>query len=389
MTGPLRRWGVRAVGLAVTGFGLYIVAPSVVTLLGDWPQLRDVRPFWFVILVVLECGSWVASGSWWRSSCPAVTGRPWPVPSSRAGGQPVPAGRRRHRRRPGLDAGEGRAATTRVRAATGQRRPAHHGMLLALPVLTDAGRDHPAAPGPSAAARPGGLVIVALVLVLAGLALLNWTGVATGSVGLAGRAVHLVRRKSTAGVRRRQLVAQRDAVAAAFAGRWGRAPGLAAGNRMLDYSALVASRSTRSGHAPAGRWCCSPTCCPSHSPSCRSLPVGWLRRGGSHHDPRPRRGRRRPGGAGHPALPADLLLAARSRSVRWPGRAGTHGPPSRIGGRLPQPAAGWRSRCHPAEVPCPRTPAPPLLRGCSPRPPGPTAAGSGSTSSPVSRPGPW
>jgi uncharacterized membrane protein YbhN (UPF0104 family) len=38
-----------------------------------------------------------------------------------------------------------------------------------------------------------------------------------------------------------RVVAQRDAVAAAFAGHWGRALGAAAGNRMLDYSALVAA----------------------------------------------------------------------------------------------------------------------------------------------------
>ena len=37
------------------------------------------------------------------------------------------------------------------------------------------------------------------------------------------------------------VVAQRDAVAAAFAGRWGRALATAAANRMLDYAALVAA----------------------------------------------------------------------------------------------------------------------------------------------------
>ncbi len=37
------------------------------------------------------------------------------------------------------------------------------------------------------------------------------------------------------------MVAQRDAVAGAFAGRWGEALAAAAANRMLDYGALVAA----------------------------------------------------------------------------------------------------------------------------------------------------
>ena len=32
----LRQWGPRAVGLLVTAFGLYVVAPSVVALLGQY-----------------------------------------------------------------------------------------------------------------------------------------------------------------------------------------------------------------------------------------------------------------------------------------------------------------------------------------------------------------
>ena len=54
----VRRWGPRAVGLLVTAIGVYVVAPSVVALLGEWPSLRDVRPLWFGVLVVLEVGAW-------------------------------------------------------------------------------------------------------------------------------------------------------------------------------------------------------------------------------------------------------------------------------------------------------------------------------------------
>src|SRR5262245_43613451 len=56
----VQRWGVRAVGIAVTGIGLYVVAPSLVTLFGAWPELDAVRPWWFVVLALLQFGSFAA-----------------------------------------------------------------------------------------------------------------------------------------------------------------------------------------------------------------------------------------------------------------------------------------------------------------------------------------
>ncbi len=53
--------------------------------------------------------------------------------------------------------------------------------------------------------------------------------------------MHLVRRRVSVSAVTDKVVAQRDVVAAAFAGRWGRSLGYAAANRMLDYAALVAS----------------------------------------------------------------------------------------------------------------------------------------------------
>ena len=55
-----RRWGWRAVGLTVTGVGLYVVAPSLVAVLDQWPDLHRVQPVWFVFLVLLEAGSMAA-----------------------------------------------------------------------------------------------------------------------------------------------------------------------------------------------------------------------------------------------------------------------------------------------------------------------------------------
>ncbi len=251
MTGPLRRWGVRAVGLAVTGFGLYIVAPSVLTLLGDWPQLRDVRPFWFVILIVLELGSWACL---WFLVALVLPGTHWPTLASaqlagNAAGFTLPGGAATGSVVQGSMLVKAGHTPGAVAAGLGSVGLLTTGMLLALPVLTV-----PAViirPPPARQLQLGLVVsvVVALVLVGAGLALLKSDRVVNTIGSLAGRAVHLVRRTVIADDVRERLVAQRDAVATAFAGHWGRALGLAAGNRMLDYSALVAAVHAVGGQA--------------------------------------------------------------------------------------------------------------------------------------------
>ncbi len=115
------------------------------------------------------------------------------------------------------------------------------GMLLALPVLTI-----PAViirPPPARQLQLGLVVslIVAVILVLLGLALLKWDRFVHAVGSVAGHALHLVRRRVSVSAVIDHVVAQRDAVAAGFAGRWGEALTAAAANRMLDYAALVAS----------------------------------------------------------------------------------------------------------------------------------------------------
>ena len=73
MKPSVRRWSGRAIGLLVTGVGLYVVAPSVVTMFGEWPQLRTVRPLWFVLLIVLEAASWVSLWFLARITLPGVS----------------------------------------------------------------------------------------------------------------------------------------------------------------------------------------------------------------------------------------------------------------------------------------------------------------------------
>jgi hypothetical protein len=61
----VRRWGGRAVGLTITGIGLYLVVPGLLTMFGAWPQLAAVEVLWFFVLAVLQFGRMAAL--WWLS----------------------------------------------------------------------------------------------------------------------------------------------------------------------------------------------------------------------------------------------------------------------------------------------------------------------------------
>ena len=66
----VRRWGWRTVGVVVTSFGIYVVIPSLITLLGAWPDLGQVRPWWFAVLFVLELASFAATWALLRVALP-------------------------------------------------------------------------------------------------------------------------------------------------------------------------------------------------------------------------------------------------------------------------------------------------------------------------------
>ena len=249
--GGLRRWGGRAVGLRVTAVGLYVVAPSVVALLGEWPQLRDVRPVWFVLLGPRGWRAGPASGSCRARGHPARPGRPSRAPSWPATppGSPCPEVPRPGRG-PGLDAGARGPADRRRRGRLGSVGLLTTGMLLALPVLTV-----PAVmirPPPARQLQLGLVVsvVVAVVLVLLGA---RPAEVPTASHRSSGRRpgelLHLVRRRVIA-VRR-----SRPGGRPARRGRGrvrrslGEGAALAAGNRMLDYAALVAALYAVGGEA--------------------------------------------------------------------------------------------------------------------------------------------
>ena len=135
-------------------------------------------------------------------------------------------------------AGQQKAA---VAAVPRQHRSAHDRDAAGAADPHGPGRHHP--PPPARQLQLGLVVslVVATVLVLLGLALLHWDGFVRRRGR--GRRRRRTPRPSPGAGRpgRRAVVDQRDAVAAAFAGRWGLALAMAAANRMLDYAALVAA----------------------------------------------------------------------------------------------------------------------------------------------------
>jgi uncharacterized protein (TIRG00374 family) len=238
-----RRWGTRVVGLVVTGVGLYVVAPSLLTVLDAWPSLGDVKPAWFGLVAVLELASLACL--WLLLRIALGGGRLLDIAASQlagaAAGKVVPGG---------IAAGGVVQAGMLVKVGFTARRVGgvlsstgllSTGVLLALPVLAV-----PAVlfgPPPARQLQLGLLlsVVVAVVIVALGLALLHWDAMVR-AVGLAaGQVIHLVRRKVQPASVAHTLVDERDQVAAAFDGRWTRALIAAAANRMLDYATLVAA----------------------------------------------------------------------------------------------------------------------------------------------------
>ena len=269
----VRRWGPRGIALALTGTGLYVVAPSLLAMLGAWPQLETVRPGWFVLLAALEAGSFA---SLWvlthvalsqprharRTGEPAAPARMTPARSrvcrrrarslrwtDVAGAQLV--GNAASRVLPG-GAATGTVVQARVLVSRGQ--PAAlvasalaavglltTGVLATLPVLTV-----PAVligPPPAHQLQLGLLVSLVVAVVVVGLGVLALTvprmvvflGFAVGGL------LHLARVPVTAVGVAMGVARQRARVKAAFLGHWWRAVMAASAHRMLDYAALVAA----------------------------------------------------------------------------------------------------------------------------------------------------
>jgi uncharacterized protein (TIRG00374 family) len=261
MSRLVRRWGPRTVGLVLTAIGLYIVAPGLFALFGSWPRLRDVEPWWFVVLIVLVG---LSMGSmWWLTRLalrrPARPDGTHPTVSwstaatahlaGNAAGKIVPGGPATAgvvQAKVLIDAGEAPGAVASAMTAMGLLTT---GVLLLLPVLTV-----PALLiGPPLARQLElGLLVslaVGIAIVALGIAILVWTPFVRLVGRLAGRAIHLVRKEVTADSASAALITARNRVGASFEGRRTRAMVAATGNRMFDFAALVAALAALGAHA--------------------------------------------------------------------------------------------------------------------------------------------
>ncbi|WP_051218236.1 lysylphosphatidylglycerol synthase transmembrane domain-containing protein [Nocardioides insulae] len=257
----VRRWGWRTVGLVVTGVGLYVVMPSLLTMLGAWPQLARVEPRWFVVLALLETGS--LAGLWWLTRIALSPGHGGEGEGDGVGWGSAAtaqlAGNAASKVIPG-GAAVGGVVQGRVLVTAGQKTGAvvsaltasnllTTAVLLLLPVLTI-----PAliiGPPPARQLQLGLVVslVIAVVIVAIGVIALTWPVAVAATGRVIGRAAHLVRRSWSADRVAEGLMAQRDRIAAAFAGQWYRAVFAAAVNRMFDYAALVAALVAFGAHA--------------------------------------------------------------------------------------------------------------------------------------------
>jgi uncharacterized protein (TIRG00374 family) len=261
----LRRWGPRAVVVTLTGIGLYVVTPSLLTLFGAWPRLADVQLRWFALLVLLQLGSFAAL--WWLTRMalapdPQLAELPVePPPPARwtsvataqlagnAASKVVPGGPAAGGVVQGsllVRDGQPGAVVASALAGVGLLTTS---VLLLLPVLTV-----PAlliGPPPAEQLRLGLLVslILAVVLVGLGVAALTWPRSVSITGRLVGRVVHPVKRSITPQRVAKLLLAQRARVRAVFSGRWMRAVLAAAASRMLDYAVLVAALTAFDAHA--------------------------------------------------------------------------------------------------------------------------------------------
>lgn len=254
-----RRWGGRAIGLTITGIGLYVVAPSLLTMFRSWPQLVVVDVPWFFVLFALQVGRLVTL--WWLTRLALAPSADADVP--RLGWGTVAtsqlAGSAAAKIIPGGGAAGG-MVQAKVLIDSGQPGKAvasgltaigllNNAVLFLLPILTI-----PAlliGPPPAEQLRLGLVVsvILAAVIVSIGVTVLAWPRVLELVGHGIGHVVHLVRRRVTPAGVAAGLLAQRIRIAEAFRGRWWRSVFAMAASRMFDYASLVAALVAFGAHA--------------------------------------------------------------------------------------------------------------------------------------------
>jgi len=233
------------IALALAVVGLYLVWPQLVSVFSQVPKLRSISWFWFVLMAVLEAGSFVCD---WGLIRLALNERSWFLVgtthlTSNAASKVIPGGGAAGATTSFemLSAGgvpserivSGLTATTLISAA----------VLLALPVLS-----LPAIlfGGVSVSrtlsrALTYGLIVFALILVAGALAL--FTDRPLEVVGTVAQRVRnrLARHRQPMTNLPRLLIDERNVIRGILGRHWWEALLYAAGNSLLDYSALLAA----------------------------------------------------------------------------------------------------------------------------------------------------
>jgi len=243
-TAPPRRRLLRNVfWLGVTGASLYLVAPSLVEVLGSWEDLDQLSPAWLGLMAGLQAG---ALACLWCLQHLAMRGPSWPaVVSSQLAGNALakiaPGGgalgaalQYRMLVRSGLPGRRAVAGLTAVNLLT-------FAVVLAMPVLAIPGILRGGVSRDLLEAAALGIAVFVALFAL-GAALMAFDGV----LAWVGRVLQRVRnrlRRRAEPMRRLpdRLLAERDRITGTFGERWTRALAATSGRWALDYSTLLAA----------------------------------------------------------------------------------------------------------------------------------------------------
>jgi uncharacterized protein (TIRG00374 family) len=249
-TRPARSLARTGFWLAVTGISLYLVAPSLIDVLGSWRDLSQLALAWFPAMAALQGGSLACL---WLLQRVALKRAAWPdvIESQLAGNalaKIAPGGgalgaalQYRMLVRAGLERGRAVAGLTAANLLT-------FAIVLALPLLVAPAIIRGAVPRSLVEGTVIGLVAFA-VLLAAGVAVLALDG----PLAWIGRVVQRVRnrlRRHAEPVTRlpQRLTRERDRLLGTLGPHWKRALLAAAGRWVFDYATLVAALAAVGSH---------------------------------------------------------------------------------------------------------------------------------------------
>ncbi len=238
---PRSRLWRRAVALVAAGLALHVVAPGLIALAGALPQLRRIRPQWFLLMAAAELGS---LGGAWALMRVATPGLGW-----RTAAASQLAGNAVSRVLPG-GAAVGSAVTYRIWARSGVLPgPAASGLVVTSIVSTLTLLALPASAllvATLGAPVPRGLLILALGVLglavalsgFAALLLFNDNAAELAHRGIA-RVVRLFSRRDAAAGSVTTWLSERHEMRTLLGNRWRVALGASVANWGLDIAALV------------------------------------------------------------------------------------------------------------------------------------------------------